>query len=134
MWVVISIYLDSPSPANVPFLTVDRVKYFRDRSALHRAREEKEILECEMVRTTRSFAAMKEAWSEHGEQEKAQSLFVSAAYAFKQAAMYARLANDAKLVLEKAEQKRVIYQRWYVVVYSAVSANLFIIVHAGSNL
>ena len=113
---------------------MDRVKYFRDRSALHRAREEKEILECEMVRTTRSFAVMKELWSEHGKQEKAQNSFASAAYAFKQAEIYARLANDAKSVQEKAEQKQVIYQQWYVVTCSTISANPFVFVHAGSNL
>jgi hypothetical protein len=93
---------------------VDRVKYFRDRSALHRAREEKEILECEMVRTTRFFAVMREVWFEQGKREKAQSSFASAAYAFKQAETYARLANGAKLVQEKADQKQVIYQQWYV--------------------
>ena len=87
-----------------------------------------------MVRTIRSFAAMQEAWSEHGKQQKARRLFASAAYAFKQAEMYARLANDAKLVMEKAEQKQAIYQQWYVVTYSAVLANPFIIIHAGSNL
>lgn len=113
---------------------MDRVKYFRDQSALHRAREEKEILECEMVRTTRSFAVMKELWSEHGKREKAQNSFASAAYAFKQAEIYARLANDAKLVQEKAEQKQVIYQQWYVVICSAISANPFVFIHAGLNL
>ena len=93
---------------------MDRVKYFRDRSALHRAREEKEILECEMVRTARSFAAMKEAWSEHGRQETETSAFASSAYSFKQAEIYARLAEDIKVVQEKAEKKRVIYQQWYI--------------------
>jgi uncharacterized protein YfaS (alpha-2-macroglobulin family) len=93
---------------------VDRVKYFRDRSALHRAREEKEILECEMVRTTRSFAVMRELWSEYGKREKARRSLASAAYAFKQAEIYTRLANNTELVQEKAEQKRVIYQQWYV--------------------
>lgn len=91
---------------------MDRVKYFRDRSALHRAREEKEILECEMVRTKRSFAVMKEAWSEHGKREKEKSTFASAAYAFKQAKIYARLAGDAQVVQDKAEKKQVIYQQW----------------------
>ena len=98
----------------VPFLTVDRVKYFRDRSALHRAREEKEILECEMVRTTRSFEVMKEAWSEHGKQAKGKGALSSAAYAFKQSEIYARLAEDSKVILEKAEKKRLVFQQWYV--------------------
>ena len=98
---------------NIPFLTVDRVKYFRDRSALQRAREEKEILECEMARTARSFAVMKEAWSENGRQEKEKSAFASSAYSFKQAKIYASLAEDAKVIQEKAEKKRLIYQQWY---------------------
>ena len=93
---------------------MDRVKYFRDRSALHRAREEKEILECELVRTTRSFEVMKEAWSEHGKQEKEKGVFAPAAYAFKQSEIYARLAKDSKVILEKAEKKRLIYQQWCV--------------------
>jgi hypothetical protein len=131
---MISVCLDSPSPANVPVLTVDRVKYFRDQSALHRAREEREILECEMVRTIRSFAVMRDAWSEHGKREKARSSFASAAYAFKQAEIYMRLANDAKLVQGKAEQKQVIYQQWYVDICSPISANPFVFIHAGSNL
>jgi len=115
---------------------VDHVKYFHDRSALHHAREEKEILECEMIRTTRSFAVMKEAWSEHGKQEKEKSAFASGAYAFKQAEIYSRLAEDTKVIQEKAEKKRVIYQQWYMdfIFAPAVSANLFIFFHAGSNL
>ena len=93
---------------------MDRVKYFRDRSALHRAREEKEILECEIVRTTRSFEVMKEAWSEQGKQEKGRGTFAPAAYAFKQSEIYARLAEGSKIILEKAEQKRLMYRQWYV--------------------
>jgi hypothetical protein len=93
---------------------VERVKFFRDRSALHRAREEKEILECEMVRTARSFAVMREAWSEHGRQEKEKSAFASSAYSFKQAEIYARLAEDTEVIQERAEKKRMIYQQWYV--------------------
>jgi hypothetical protein len=100
--------------ANVLFSTVDRVKYFRDRSALHHACEEKEILECEMVHTAQSFAAMKEAWSRHGRQEKEKSAFASGAYAFKQAEIYAHLAEDTKIFQEKAEKKLVIYQQWYI--------------------
>ena len=93
-------------------MTVDRVKYFRDRSALHRAREEKEILECEMVWTARSFAVMKEAWAKHGKQEKEKSAFAYGAYAFKQAEIYACLAEDTKIFQEKAEKKRLIYLQW----------------------
>ena len=99
---------------NVLILTVDRVKYFRDQSALRRAREEKEILESEMVRTIRSFSVMKASWSEHGRQEKEKNKIASSAYAFKQAKIYARLADDTKVIQVKAEQKRVIYQQWYV--------------------
>jgi len=65
-----------------------------------------------MVRTARSFAVMTEAWSRHGRQEKEKSAFASGAYAFKQAEIYARLAEDTKIFQEKAEKKRLIYQQW----------------------
>jgi hypothetical protein len=112
---------------------VDRVKYFRDQSTLHRAREEKEILECEMVRTTRSFAVMKEAWSEYGKQKKEKGAFAPAAYAFKQAEIYARLAEDSRVIQEKAEKKRLIYQQWYMDFYRRFSQSVHFF-YAGSNL
>ncbi len=92
---------------------MDRVKYFRDRSARNRAREEKEILETEMTRTTRSFSTMKFAWTEMGRQENENHAFARSAYAYKQAEMYARLANDSKMLEDKVDQKRLAYQQWY---------------------
>lgn len=93
---------------------MDRVKYFRDRSARSRAREEKEILESEMARMSRSFMVTYMAWSEIGKQEKEKNAFARAAYAYKQAEIYARLAEDSKAVQAKAEKKEDIYQRWCV--------------------
>ncbi|KAF8326718.1 hypothetical protein F5887DRAFT_925190 [Amanita rubescens] len=43
-------------------IEMDRVKWFRDRAARDRAREEKEILECEFERAQRSFSEMAKAW------------------------------------------------------------------------
>jgi len=95
------------------FSAVDRVKYFRDRSARNRAREEKEILESEMARTTRSFVVMQKAWNEIGARKHEDRAFAHSAYAYKQAELYARLASDSKVFEEKAEKKRQIYLQWY---------------------
>jgi hypothetical protein len=94
-------------------LAVDRVKYFRDRSARNRAREEKEILEFEMARTTRSFDVMQTAWNEIGRREHENSRHSYSAYAYKQAALYERLASDSKEFEGKAEKKRLVYEHWY---------------------
>jgi hypothetical protein len=96
---------------------VDRVKYFRDRSARNRAREEKEILESEMARTTLSFEVTYEAWSEIGKREMEKTAFARAAYAYKQAEIYARLAEDSKAIQAKAEKKEKIYQQWCVLLF-----------------
>ena len=93
---------------------MDRVKFFRDRSARNRAREEKDILESEMARTTRSFMVTYKAWFEIGKREKKKNAFARSAYAYKQAEMYARLAEDSKTIQAKAKQKEEIYQQWYV--------------------
>jgi hypothetical protein len=92
---------------------VDRVKYFRDRSARNRAREEKDILECEMARATRFFVVTQKAWSEIGRREHENRSFAHSAYAYKQAALYERLASDSKTFEEKIEKKRLVYQQWY---------------------
>jgi hypothetical protein len=96
---------------------VDRVKYFRDRSARNRAQEEKEILESEMARTTRSFIVMQKAWDEIGMKKHENHAFAHSAYAYKQAELYARLASNSKEFEEKAEKKRQIYQQWYDLIY-----------------
>ena len=90
---------------------VDRVKYFRDRSARNRAREEKEILESEMARTTRSFVFMQKAWNEIGTRDHESRAFAHSGYAYKQAELYARLASNSKAFEEKAKKKRQIYQQ-----------------------
>jgi hypothetical protein len=105
------------SQTDVHLLTVDRVKYFRDRSARNRAREEKEILESEMAQTTLSFMVSYKAWSEIGKQETEKNLFARAAYAYKQAEIYARLAEDSKAIQAKAVKKEEIYQRWCVLLF-----------------
>jgi len=99
---------------------VDRVKYFRDRSARNRAREEKEILEIEMARTTRSFAVTKKAWNEIGTREHENRAFAHSAYAYKQAELYTRLSSSSKIFEEKAEKKRQTYQQWYDLIYYIV--------------
>jgi len=96
---------------------VDRVKYFRDRSARNRAREEKEILECEIVRTIRSFDVMQKAWFEIGTWKRKEGALAHSSYAFKQAELYARLASDGKVLEEKAKTKGQNYQQWYVSTY-----------------
>lgn len=92
---------------------MDRVKYFRDRSACNRAREEKDILESEMARTTRSFVVWQKAWNEIGRREHESRGFARSAYAYKQAALYERLASDSEVFKEKAEKKRMAYQLWH---------------------
>ena len=99
---------------------VDRVKYFRDRSARNRAREEKEILESEMSRTTRSFDVMQKAWNEIGTRDHDNRAFERSAYAYKQAELYTRLSSNSKTFEEKAEKKKQIYQQWYDLIYHIV--------------
>ena len=99
---------------------VDRVKYFRDRSARNRAREEKEILENEMARTTRSFIVTQKAWNEIGTREHENRAFARSAYAYKQADLYARLASNSKALEEKAEKKNKNHQQWYDLTYYIV--------------
>jgi hypothetical protein len=99
---------------------VDRVKYFRDRSARNRAREEKEILESEMARTTRSFLVMQKAWNEIGTRECENHDFARSAYAYKQAELYDHLARNSKAFEEKATKKQQIYQQWYGLIYYIV--------------
>ena len=64
---------------------MDRVKWFRDRAARDRAREEKEILESEFERTQRSFSRMAEAWNALAKQNAPHGF---RAYACRQASMY----------------------------------------------
>lgn len=90
---------------------VDRVKWFRDRSARDRAREEKEILEEEFKRTIRHFQYMQTTWSVLAT-KKMDAPPGYVAYAYKQAAMYERFALDAQKLQTKAEEKLQIYDNW----------------------
>jgi hypothetical protein len=74
--------------------TAYRVKWFRARAARNRAQEEVEILEAEFRRAHRSFLQMSKIWMELATGKRA-------GYAFKQSAMYNRLAIDCKEAFEK---------------------------------
>jgi len=106
---------------------VDRVKYFRDKAARDRAKEEKELLEAEMDRTVTSFRCMKVAWqamadkviacpvcSSTSSEERCIHHHSRSAYAVKQVEMYERLETDAKLMQERAKVKRDIFDNWWV--------------------
>jgi len=82
---------------------VDRVKWFRDRAACQRSREEKEILEEEFKRTIRSFEHYEEVWKELGQKECSQT--GQAVYTFQTAAMFAQLAAGCKEAFKKATLK-----------------------------
>ena len=82
---------------------VDRVKWFRDRAARDRSREEKEVLEEEFRRTQVSFNNMTAVWTELV--SCSQRAPGSAAYAYKQAAMYRGLARGCEEWHEKALKK-----------------------------
>jgi hypothetical protein len=91
---------------------VDRVKWFRDRSARDRAREEKEILEEEIGRTVRYFKHMQKMWTTLA--SKKQDTPGYTAYAYKQSAMYERFAFDTEAFQVKATEKCHIYVNWQV--------------------
>ena len=99
---------------------MDRVKYFHDRSAHNRAWEEKEILESEMARTTRSFIVMQKAWNDIGTREHENHAFACSAYAYKQAELYACLTSNSKAFEEKTKKKEQIYHQWYDLIYYIV--------------
>jgi hypothetical protein len=94
------------------FHTGDRVKWYRDRSHRDRLREEKEILEEELKRTSRYFAYMKGTWltlaKDHEESRPGK-----AAYANKQAAVYECLRGAAATHKTKANQKGNQFETWY---------------------
>lgn len=90
---------------------MDRVKWFRDRSARDRAQEEKEILEEELQRTTRYFKHMQRTWTTLA--TKIQNPMPGyGPYAYKQAAMYERLAADTEALYLKAKEKCSVYDNW----------------------
>jgi hypothetical protein len=79
---------------------VDRVKWFRDRAARDRAREELEILKAEFERTKLSFTKMSDVWTTLA--AKDATCRSSAAYAHKQASLYDALAEDCRKMYDKA--------------------------------
>ncbi len=90
---------------------MDRVKWFRDRSARDRAREEKEILEEELERTVRHFKHIQQTWitlATKGQVDEPGRI----AYAYKQAAMFERFAADAEGFQAKAKVKCQVYEEW----------------------
>ena len=109
MYVVIKFSIFALSSSQI---TVDRVKWFRDRSAKDRAHEEKEILEEELGRTVRYFKHMQKTWTTLA--SKKQDTPGYAAYAYKQSAMYERFATDTKVFQVKAKEKCDVYVDWQV--------------------
>jgi hypothetical protein len=105
---------------------VDRVKYFRDRAARDRAKEEKELLEAEMDRVVSSFSRMKAAWHTMAEDvsekpgcqcsnlngNRCIHIHARTAYAFKQVEMHVRFENDAEEKRKYAKDKEDSYNKW----------------------
>jgi hypothetical protein len=104
---------------------VDRVKYFRDRAARDRAKEEKEILEAEMDRIVTSFSYMKTAWHKIAEVYRKSAClcldldgkrcvhtWARSAYAFKQVEMYERFERDAEDKRKNAKLKEDSFNEW----------------------
>lgn len=88
---------------------VDRVKWFRERSARNRLREEKEILEEELKRTVRSFSYLRGMWNTLADRSSAPG---EASYAHKQAAMFERLESDCDKLRIKGLEKCATYEKW----------------------
>jgi len=89
--------------------TVDRVKWYRERSARNRSHEEKEILEEEMKRTLRTFGFLHSMWTTLGE---SASVPGNASYAHKQAAMFKQFESNCQKVCDKAVKKKNEYEQW----------------------
>ncbi|GLB39022.1 hypothetical protein LshimejAT787_0601840 [Lyophyllum shimeji] len=100
----------STEEANEWSIEMDRVKWFRDRAARDRAREEKEILEEEFRRSIASFRRMSEVWFELASKKPAPGY---AAYCHKQAVMYSSLASDCEKKRDDAFNSPAM---WYVLV------------------
>jgi hypothetical protein len=93
-------------------LSVNRAKWFRDRASRDRAREEKEILEEEIRRQIKTFSTYASIWTRLADATLSDST-AKASYAFKQAAMYSRLFNEAGAMEKRVEEKKVEYEAWY---------------------
>ncbi|KAG6847801.1 hypothetical protein H0H93_005915 [Arthromyces matolae] len=81
-------------------LEMDRVKWFRDRAARDRSREEKELLKEEFRRTVLSFKRMAEVWDSISSCQSPGS----SAYAAKRSAMYYKLQTITQTTFDKAEK------------------------------
>jgi hypothetical protein len=82
-------------------LSVDRVKWFRDRADRDRWKEEVEILDAEFQRTLVSRARMSQTWSELASKNMAQP--GAAAYAYRQSSMYRALADECAKLYQEAK-------------------------------
>ncbi|GLB34092.1 hypothetical protein LshimejAT787_0109760 [Lyophyllum shimeji] len=91
----------SPEEEDAWSLEMDRVKWFRDRAARDRSREEKEILEEEFRRSVTSFQRMSQVWTELAKDAK-ESRVGYGAYGYRQAAMYGKLADDCNTIWQNA--------------------------------
>jgi hypothetical protein len=93
-------------------VTVDRVKWFRERANRDRHREEVEILEADFERTALSHSRMAEVWDQLA--ESCIEKLGASAYAKKKVGMYTGLAiecskksADAKRIADKADSDAV---------------------------
>ncbi|KAJ3535599.1 hypothetical protein NMY22_g6415 [Coprinellus aureogranulatus] len=87
-------------------IEMDRVKWFRDRAARDRAREEKEILEEEMKRVTTSFKKYATIWSALATKSSTSEVPGKSSYALRQSAMYTRMAEKAEAAFTEAQGPR----------------------------
>ena len=106
---------------NAKALAVDRVKWYRERSARNRSREEKEILEEEMKRTLRTFGFLHNMWSTLGESARIPG---DASYAHKQAAMFSQFEFNCQKVCDKAAKKRNEHAQWWVFNYLGLMCSI----------
>jgi hypothetical protein len=105
---------------------VDHVKYFGDRAARNRAKEEKELLEAEMDRIVSSFSHMKTTWhtmaQEVSKKPSCSCLNLDgngcihtrarSAYVFKQVDMYQRFESDAEEKRNNIKVKGELFDQW----------------------
>ena len=88
---------------------VDQVKWFRERSAQNRLREEKEILEEELKQSVQSFSYLRGMWNTLADHSGAPG---EASYAHKQAAMFEHLESDCDKLHIKGLEKCTMYEKW----------------------
>lgn len=99
------------------------MKWFRERSARNRLREEKEILEEELKRTARSLSYLREIWKTLARRSSALG---GVSYAHKQAAMFERLEADCEKLRIKGLEKSAMYKQWYVFYHAFLNELLMI--------